>query len=110
MERYLEDIEVNFNMLDTHEIGTVTFSRGEDDMLILITVTDAQGASRSFIGDNEYNPSARRHGTCVYFRSEHSDVVKKIMFVQHKGTTTVITDVVSDMKELSFFFPQYFKG
>lgn len=59
---------------------------------------------QQFKGDSHFNPSARRHSTCVYVKEERADGKNiKICTIQHKGNTFVeIHDVLPE--EIAYLF------
>lgn len=88
-----------------HQFATIIFEREEDEEKCLITVASTEG-TRTFIGDNSYNPSSRRRGTSIYVRHEgDSKNFFKITIKQHKGETILDIEEV-DKKELLYFFTE----
>ena len=95
--------EIDFEVNSSQQFATVLFDRGEDSETTLITIFK-DGKIRQFDGDNRYNPSARRHSSCVYAKEEWADgKTIKICTIQHKGTTLVEIHDVSE-EELSYLF------
>jgi len=79
------------------------FDRDEDSEKTLITIIKDKKI-KQIDGDNIYNPSARRHSSCVYLEEEWEDgKVVKICAIQHKGTTLMEIHKVSK-EELSYLF------
>lgn len=73
---------------DTHQFATVIFDRDEDNEAVHTTVIVDDGVE-TFIGTSQYNPSRRRHSTCVYIADECTCHVSKVAVIQHKGKTLV---------------------
>jgi len=106
MESLLKKIEfeeIEFDVHSSQQFATVSFDREEDGEKSLITVLK-DGRINQFEGDNKYNPSTRRHSSCVYVKEEFNDgKVIKICTVQHKGTTLIEIHGVSH-EEYSYIF------
>jgi hypothetical protein len=96
--------ELDFSISSSQQFATVLFDREQDSNSTLITVLK-DGKIKQFDGDNNYNPSLRRHSSCVYVKEECSEKTIKICTVQHKGTTLVQVFKVSE-KELAFLFDE----
>jgi Cdc6-like AAA superfamily ATPase len=94
--------EIDFEEYSSQQFATVLFDRSEDAAETLIT-TIKEGKINQFDGDNRYNPSARRHSSCVYVREEGDRKTIKICTIQHKGTTLVEVHSVSE-EELNYLF------
>ncbi len=95
--------DIGFDVTSSQQFATVLFDRHEDSASSLITVIK-DGEVNQFEGNNKYNPSARRHSSCVYVKEEWDNgKTIKICTVQHKGTTFVELHRVSD-DELSYLF------
>lgn len=95
--------EIDFEVNSSQQFATVIFDRGEDSEMTDITVIK-DGKINQFKGDNRFNPSVRRHSSCVYIKQEWSGgKTIKICTIQHKGTTLVeIYDVLQE--ELDHLF------
>lgn len=94
---------IGFSVESSQQFATVVFDRAEDDGECSITIISG-GQINQFIGDNRYNPSARRVSTCVYVREEWDDGdVIKICTIQHKGTTQVEVHSVTTA-EMDYIF------
>lgn len=94
---------INFEEASSQQFATVLFDRPEDSEKTLITVIK-DGKINQFDGDNKYNPSARRHSSCVYVKEEWSDgKTIKICTIQHKGITLVEAHSVSE-DEINYLF------
>lgn len=79
------------------------FDRGEDEETTLITIIK-DGKINQFDGDNKYNPSARRHSSCVYAQEElDGGKIIKICTIQHKGTTLIEVHDVDEEEILDLF-------
>lgn len=103
MLKRLDDTDVDFEFCSSQQFATVIFDRAEDAENTLITVFK-DGKINQFEGDNKYNPSARRHSSCVYVQEEgQNGKTIKICTIQHKGTTFVEVHNVLD-GELSDLF------
>ena len=103
MLKELKFDEINFEVHSSQQFATVIFDRSEDSETTLITVFK-DGKIKQFDGDNKYNPSARRHSSCVYVTEEWEGGKNiKICTIQHKGTTLVEIHEVSN-EELSYLF------
>lgn len=99
----LEFEEIDFEVQSSQQFATVLFDRNEDDSKTLITIIK-DGKIKQIDGDNSYNPSTRRHSSCVYVQEEWQDgKIIKICTVQHKGTTLVEIHSVSH-EEYSYLF------
>ncbi|MCF7971918.1 MAG: hypothetical protein K9L22_12235 [Methylococcaceae bacterium] len=95
--------DIDFEECSSQQFATVLFDRGEDAEQTLITIVK-DGKINQFTGDNKYNPSLRRHASCVYVREEFEDgKTIKICTVQHKGLTLIEVHSVSD-DELNYLF------
>lgn len=95
--------EIDFEVNSSQQFATVLFDRSEDSETTLITIFK-DGKIKQIDGDNKYNPSARRHSSCVYIKEEWDDgKTIKICTIQHKGTTLVEIYKVSK-EELSYLF------
>jgi len=100
--------ELNYENIDFEEnssqqFATVLFDRGEDQEEAKITIIK-NGKINKFTGDNKYNPSARRHSSCVYVKEEWEDgKTIKICTIQHKGNTLIEVHSVSN-DELNYLF------
>lgn len=93
---------IDFEVSSSQQFATVLFDRDEDQSTSLITVIKDNKINQ-FSGNNKYNPSSRRHASCVYVKEEADDKTIKICTVQHKGTTLVeIHDV--DEEEKNYLF------
>ena len=94
---------INFEVNSSQQFATVIFDRGEDGEKTDITVIK-DGKINQFEGDNRFNPSARRHSSCVYVTEEWQDGKNiKICTIQHKGTTLVEIHEVSQ-DEMDYLF------
>jgi len=95
--------EIGFEVNSSQQFATVIFDRGEDSEKTEITVI-RDGKVHQFEGDNRFNPSVRRHSSCVYVKEEWSDgKAIKICTIQHKGTTLVeIHEVLQE--EIDYLF------
>lgn len=94
---------INFAVNSSQQFATVLFDRSEDNETTLITIFK-DGKIKQIDGDNKYNPSARRHSSCVYVKEEFDGgKVIKICTIQHKGTTLVEIHEVSN-DEISYLF------
>lgn len=95
--------EIDFEVNSSQQFATVIFDRDEDSEMTDITVIK-DGKINQFKGDNRFNPSVRRHSSCVYIKQEWSGgKTIKICTIQHKGTTLVeIYDVLQE--ELDHLF------
>lgn len=94
---------INFEVNSSQQFATVIFDRGEDGEKTDITVIK-DGKINQFEGDNRFNPSARRHSSCVYVTEEWQDGKNiKICTIQHKGTTLVEIHEVSQ-DEIDYLF------
>jgi hypothetical protein len=93
---------LDFNNYSSQQFATVLFDRNEDSEDVIITVVK-DGKIHQFDGDNRYNPSTRRHSSCVYAKEESSDKTIKICIIQHKGTTLIEVHSVSQ-EEVSYLF------
>ena len=106
MESLLKKIEysdIDFEVHSSQQFATVLFDRVEDEKKTLITILK-DGKINQFEGDNRFNPSARRHSSCVYVQEECKDgKVIKICTIQHKGTTEIEIHSVS-YEEYSYLF------
>lgn len=81
--------DINFEVTSSQQFATVVFERYEDEQEVLITIIK-NGKINQFEGNNLYNPSPRRHSTCVYVKEEWDDGdIIKICTIQHKGTTRI---------------------
>ncbi len=99
----LEFSEIDFEINSSQQFATVLFDRDEDSEKTLITIIKDKKI-KQIDGDNIYNPSARRHSSCVYLKEEWKDgKVVKICTIQHKGTTLMEIHKVSK-EELSYLF------
>ena len=99
----LEFEEIGFEVHSSQQFATVVFDRVEDDEKTLITIFK-DGKIKQIDGDNRYNPSARRHSSCVYVKEEWEDgKIIKICTIQHKGTTLLEIHSVSH-EEYSYLF------
>ena len=95
--------EIDFEVYESQQFATVLFDREEDADTTLITVIKDKKV-KQFEGDNKYNPSKRRHSSCVYVREEQDPTtVIKICTIQHKGETLLEIHKVPK-EELSFLF------
>ena len=95
--------EIDFEVHSSQQNATVLFDRSEDKETSLITVIK-DGKINQFEGNNKYNPSARRHSSCVYTREEwDGGKTIKICTIQHKGTTLIEVHSVSQ-DELTYLF------
>ncbi len=94
---------IDFEECSSQQFATVMFDRSEDSDSVLITVVGS-GKINQFDGDNKYNPSLRRHSSCVYVKEEWDDGdTIKICTIQHKGHTLVeVHSVLQD--ELDYLF------
>ena len=105
MDTLLGEFEINgidFESNSSQQFATVLFDRTEDSDIASITII-RNGKINQFDGNNDYNPSRRRHSSCVYVKEECSDKTIKICTIQHKGITLVeIHRVSSD--ELFYLF------
>lgn len=99
----LEYEGIDFGVHSSQQFATVLFDRNEDGEKCSITVIK-DGKINQFDGDNTYNPSARRHSSCVYIKEEWQDgKTIKICTIQHKGTTLIeVHSVLQD--ELTYLF------
>ena len=96
--------DLKFDTSLSQQFATVVFDRGEDDETSLITIVK-DGKINQFNGHNKYNPSKRRHSSCVYIKEEDGDNIIKICTIQHKGNTLLeIHKVTKD--ELSYLFKE----
>ncbi|MEZ8082834.1 short-chain dehydrogenase [Enterovibrio norvegicus] len=106
MKSLLKEIhynDIDFAEYSSQQFATVIFDRNEDSETAQITVLRS-GKINQFDGDNRFNPSARRHSSCVYVREEWDDgKVIKICTIQHKGNTLVEIHRVTD-EELLYLF------
>lgn len=95
--------DINFEVFSSQQFATVVFDCQEDSDTSSITIIK-DGKIRQFDGINKYNPSKRRHSSCVYVHEEgNKDKVIKICTIQHKGVTLLeIHDVTQE--ELSYLF------
>ena len=99
----LEFSEIGFEINSSQQFATVLFDRDEDSEKTLITIIKDKKI-KQIDGDNVYNPSTRRHSSCVYLKEEWKDgKVVKICTIQHKGTTLMEIHKVSK-EELSYLF------
>ena len=99
----LEFEEIDFEVNSSQQFATVLFDRSEDSETTLITIFK-DGEIKKIDGDNKYNPSARRHSSCVYIKEEWADgKTIKICTIQHKGTTLVEVHEVLE-EEFSYLF------
>jgi hypothetical protein len=99
----LEFEELDFEIYSSQQFATVLFDRNEDDEKTLITIIK-DGVIKQVDGNNKYNPSARRHSSCVYVKEEwEGGKVIKICTIQHKGTTLIQVHRVQQ-DELSYLF------
>lgn len=99
----IEFDEVDFEIYSSQQFATVIFDRSEDGKETLITIIK-DGKTRQFDGNNKYNPSERRHSSCVYVEEEWvGGKVIKICTIQHKGTTLLQVRKVQQ-EELSYLF------
>jgi hypothetical protein len=95
--------EIDFEIHSSQQFATVLFDRSEDDKKTLITIIQ-DGVIKQIDGNNKYNPSARRHSSCVYVKEEwEGGKVIKICTIQHKGTTLIQVHRVQQ-DELSYLF------
>ncbi len=95
--------DVDFEGCSSQQFATVLFDRDEDAGQTLITIIK-DGKINQFTGDNKYNPSLRRHASCVYIREEcDNNKTIKICTVQHKGLTLVEVHSVP-AEELNYLF------
>jgi hypothetical protein len=94
--------DIDFEVNSSQQFATVLFDRPEDSSKTLITVIKDKKVHQ-FDGDNKYNPSARRHSSCVYVGGEYDVKVIKICTIQHKGTTSIELYKV-DQEELDYLF------
>lgn len=90
--------DLGFEICSSQQIATVLFDRQENSETASITVL-RDGKITQFDGHNKYNPSKRRHASCVYVREECSDDTIKICTIQHKGITFVELHSVSDEEQ-----------
>lgn len=94
---------IDFEVNSSQQFATVLFDRAEDSSETLITVIKDEKVHQ-FDGDNKYNPSARRHSSCVYVKEEWvGGKVIKICTIQHKGSTLIELHKV-DQEELDYLF------
>lgn len=104
---YLDQIIKNeglpFDIYESQQYATVVFDREEDSEKTNISILK-DGNVEQFMGNNEYNPSERRHATCIYIREEQNPNNNiKICIIQHKGIT--ILDVLKvSKKEFKYLF------
>jgi len=99
----LEDQDLNFEVYSSQQFATVLFDREEDSNKTLITIIK-DGKIKQIDGDNKYNPSKRRHSSCVYVKEEANQTkVIKLCTIQHKGVTVFEIHEVSK-EELSDLF------
>jgi len=95
--------QVDFEVNSSQQFATVIFDRNEDEQNTLITILK-DGKINQIDGDNRFNPSARRHSSCVYAHEEwEGGKVIKICTIQHKGITLIEIHSVSD-EELNYLF------
>ncbi|AUB79820.1 short-chain dehydrogenase [Candidatus Thiodictyon syntrophicum] len=95
--------DIDFQVCSSQQFATVLFDRREDSEETLITIFK-DDKIKQMDGDNRYNPSSRRHSSCVYVTEEWQDgKTIKICTIQHKGTTLVKIYGVSE-QELSYLF------
>ena len=94
--------EINFEIYSSQQFATVLFDRAEDSELTAITIIK-DGKIKKIDGDNKYNPSLRRHSSCVYVEEENGGKTIKICTIQHKGVTLVEVHKV-DQNELDYLF------
>lgn len=95
--------EISFEECSSQQFATVLFDRAEDSEKTFITVIK-DGKINQFDGDNKYNPSGRRHSSCVYVKEEWSDgKTIKICTIQHKGVTLIEIHSVSE-SEINYLF------
>ncbi len=99
--------ELGFMEYSSQQFATVLFDRSEDAEQCLITVIK-DGKINQFDGDNTYNPSMRRHASCVYVMEESHTNFIKICTIQHKGCTLVEVHSVSN-EECDYLFKTHNK-
>jgi hypothetical protein len=68
-----------------HHEGVVSYDRGEDDALIMMTTVRGQRTSTFLTQNNAQNPSARRDGVAIGFWCEHCHQHWELTIAQHKG-------------------------
>ncbi|WP_313037098.1 hypothetical protein [Stutzerimonas nitrititolerans] len=101
----LDFSDVGFSVESSQQFATVIFDRAEDSESCAITIV-ANGKINQFVGNNRYNPSGRRHSSCVYVQEEWEDgEIIKICTIQHKGTTFVEVHSVT-LDEMEYLFPK----
>jgi len=96
---------INFEVNSSQQFATVVFDCEEDSNISSITIIK-NGKITQFNGTNKYNPSRRRHSSCVYVHEEGDrNKVIKICTIQHKGITLLeIHDVTQE--ELNYLFQE----
>jgi hypothetical protein len=95
--------DIDFEVYSSQQFATVLFDWGEDQEETLITVIKGRKINQ-FNGDNKYNPSMRRHSSCVYVKEEGTGGgTIKICTIQHKGVTLVEVHSVSN-DEINYLF------
>ncbi len=95
--------DIDFEESASQQFATVLFDRSEDQEETQITIIK-DGKINQFTGDNEYNPSSRRHASCVYVKEEGEDgKTIKICTIQHKGFTLIEVHSVSNV-EINYLF------
>lgn len=100
----LEFDDIDFEVNSSQQFATVIFERSEDSLVCAITIIQ-DGKIKQFDGNNTFNPSKRRHSTCVYIKEEDDEDGRtiKICTIQHKGITLVEIHSVSE-DELLYLF------
>jgi hypothetical protein len=94
--------EIEFTVGSSQQFATVMFDRADDEETTLITVMK-DGKINQLDGDNTFNPSSRRHASCVYVKEECGRNIIEICTIQHKGTTLVEVHSVS-LEEMFYLF------
>jgi hypothetical protein len=94
---------MEFNL--TQQFATVEFNRKEDDKECIASVLKGGQFYQVLLFNNDYNPSARRHSSCVYVRNENENEFFKICTIQHKGTTSVKHYPVTHEEIIDLFVP-----
>lgn len=93
---------IDFQEYSSQQFATVLFDRPEDAEETLITIIKDEKINQ-FDGDSRYNPSRRRHSSCVYVKEEVGGKCIKICTIQHKGLTLVEVHSVSQ-DEMDYLF------
>lgn len=94
---------IDFQAYGSQQFATVNFDRNEDSETCLITIFK-DGKIIQKDGNNKFNPSRRRHSSCVYVEQEWPGGNRiKICTIQHKGETLIEIHSVSEEEYLYLF-------